>query len=73
MTDDNGPTVGALNAESPNGSFSKLIERSVGHEIQVVLTDSHHILHAPLKTPSKLRSTFGNLPPNTFIIVIGGP
>ena len=39
-----GPTVGALNAESPKRTFSK-ISKKKGREISVFLTDSPYILH----------------------------
>ena len=39
-----GPTVGALNAESPKRTFSE-IPKNKGHEKGVFLTDLHHILH----------------------------
>ena len=41
-----GPTVGALNAETPKRTFSKKSRKYFGHEIGVFLTDFHHILHA---------------------------
>ena len=39
----NGPTVGALNAESPQNNFFKTLKKYVGRKIGVVLTDLHHI------------------------------
>jgi hypothetical protein len=41
-----GPTVGALNAESPKRIFSFFLKKRFGHETGVFLTDFHHILHA---------------------------
>ena len=38
-----GPSVGALDAEIPK---SKKINKYVGHEIEVFLTNLHHMLHA---------------------------
>ena len=42
----NGPTVGALNAESPKRTYSNIPRAYCGHGIRVFLTDLHHILHA---------------------------
>ena len=41
---DYGPSVGALNAESPKRTFRKN-KKENGHEIGVILTDLPHILH----------------------------
>ena len=41
-----GPSAGALDAESPNSKNVKEPKTFVGREIDVFLTDLHHILHA---------------------------
>jgi hypothetical protein len=38
--------VGALNAESPKRTLSKISKKQYGHETGVFLTDFNHILHA---------------------------
>ena len=40
-----GPTVGAVNAESPKRNVSKTPKKKYGHEIGVFPTDLHYILH----------------------------
>ena len=40
-----GPTVGALNAESPKRFACKTSKNEIGHEISVFLTDLHNVLH----------------------------